>query len=388
MATDPSNPGGNTNDNTIANGLAGGTAGNPPGYAATGGAGNPGASGGAVDANGNEVVVVGKTHISLDPRVQGSTLITVGGTMQIQASPTEVNGALSKAPPTGTQTVPKQMTVADIIQQYASWTSTQKGQFTSQAQSAGLIATAHPSDAELAQAWALVVEEGALQGKNPNDLIKSAADGGWQSIKPTLQPADAGLTGAGDAAKGSGSTTGSQNTTDTTSTLNKTTQTSYVSYMDPATAQSVYADSMYRLMGRMPTSQEYQAYLKSLYTYEDEANTGKFESGVILKDNQRIDTASGKVVDTKTGQPVPDSEIQRVGTQNITNNGDQTVQQNIVSQRGIGTSGAAFLASQDIMNNPEYGAYQAYTTYFSALQKALAGPGQGMTGSGPTNATV
>lgn len=349
------------------------------------------------DSQGNEIIVVGSTKVSVDSRVKGADPVKRAGTTTIKVVGANVinqqdsRGGLKQGAATNqTQTVQKQASLKAVIQEAANWTKTQQNQFKQQAIAAGLISTKNPGYAEIVQAWALVVQEAALQAKTPEELISNAASsGGWQTVSPTIQPSDMGLSGAGgnpatSSATTTTDTTGTQ-TTNTQSTAATTSHTSYVSYMDPATVQGALADAYYRLMGRNPTSAEYQAFLNTVYGYENQANTGKFESGVVLKAGQKIDQSTGTVVDEKTGKPVTESDITRIGGQDINQFSDTNTQKSVVSQRGIGTRGAQFLAGQAAMSDPGYGQYQAATTYFHALQQALSAPGSGMQASGPTN---
>jgi len=263
----------------------------------------------------------------------------------------------------GTPLVNPPDTVLSKINSIQDWyknTGTRQ-QIIDQMYQAGLITSKKaPSIEEVTVAWGLVVQEAALQSKgvgsvglvSPEELLARAAQNGWNSLKANLSPADAGAHGTGNI----------DNSTET----NSQSQTIYKSYIDPATAMGTLADSYYRLMGRNPTSQEYQAFLNTVYGYQDQENTGKFETK----------TSGPNVgnIDPSTGQPV-DSSGSTSGT---------STQTNVVSQRGIGTRGVQFLAGQQAIASPEEGAYQAATTYFNAFVKALSGPAAGMQASGPT----
>ncbi len=216
---------------------------------------------------------------------------------------------------------------------------------------AGLLTTTkNPSAEEVTLAWALVVQEASLKGQiTPQELLAKAAQGGWNATNPTLSASDGQLRGTGEY----------QNSSDTSS------QTIYKSYLDPATVMGAQADAWYRLVGRNPTSAEYQAFLSQVYGYQQAENTGKFEGK---------DKIPG-TIDPTTGQMVP---------QDQTAPGTSTTQTNVVSQRGIGTRGLEFLAGQAALAQPETGPYQAATTYMNAFVKALSGPAAGMSASGPT----
>lgn len=254
-------------------------------------------------------------------------------------------------------------TVLSKIQSIQEWYKNQgtRQQIINQMYQAGLITSKKaPSIEEVTVAWGLLVQEAALQSKgtgslgqiSPEELLAKAAQQGWNSLNANLSPADAGAHGTGNI----------NNSTETSSQS----ETIYKSYIDPATAMGTLADAYYRLMGRNPTPQEYDAFLKTVYGYQEQENTGKFESKTTGPNVGNIDPT--------TGQPVDSS-----GTTSGT-----STQTNVVSQRGIGTRGVQFLAGQQAIASPEEGAYQAATTYFNAFIKALSGPAAGMQASGPT----
>jgi len=321
---------------------------------------------------------------------------TVPGAGPAKSSDFSSTGGKSMAPAleSTNQKAPFSLQGKDVIatvQEYDNWSADQKNQFKNQAYQLGLTNSKNASATQVALAWQTVVETAAQEQKTPASILSAAQKAGsWNAMTTTsgVHPNDIGAAGSGNTnsqADGTtGSTTGSQGITSTQSQQNMTTKTSYTSYLDPATVQGTLADAYQRLMGRNPTPAEYKAFLDSVYSYENDANSGKFETGVVLKDGQKIDAKTGKVVDTKTGAVVPESAITRLGTDATTNTGDTNTQKNIVSQRGLGTRGAQFLAGQAAMQNPEEGTYQASTTYFNALIKALSGPAAGMSASGPT----
>lgn len=236
----------------------------------------------------------------------------------------------------------------------------QRTKYIEQMYEAGLLSTKKsPSAAEVTLAWQLLVQEAALQTADgneqlstPDKVLAQAAQQGWNNINAKQSLGDVGVQGTGNQG----------NSTSTSSTS----QTIYKSYIDPATAMGTLADAWYRLVGRNPTPQEYQAFLNTVYGYQDQENTGKFET----KD---VGPNTGQV-DPTTGQPVD-----QTGT-----TGGTSTQTNVVSQRGIGTRGLQFLAGQQAIASPEEGAYQGATTYFNAFVKALQAPASGMQASGPT----
>lgn len=258
----------------------------------------------------------------------------------------------------------KLQTVQSALNSIQDWygNTTTRQKYIDEMYAAGLITSKKsPSATEVALAWQLVVQESALQIMDPNgdmhlyspdDVLAKAAQSGWNAMGAHQAPGDVQVVGTGNL----------NNSQDTSSQAT----TVYKSYVDPATAMGTLADSYFRLMGRNPTQGEYQAFLNTVYNYQEQENTGKFET-----------TSKGPntgAVDPTTGMPVDQS-----GT-----TGGTSTQTNVVSQRGIGTRGLQFMAGQQALASPEEGAYQAATTYFNAFIKALQGPASGMEASGPT----
>lgn len=358
---------------------------------------------GQTDSSGNNVIHVGGYTISLDPRVAAADAVLQVGQMFVNAKPVEDRGGIKTAPPGNKVSAPKQASIVSVLQQFNNWTTTQYNAFREQAFNAGLTSTKSASKTEVLGAWQTVVEESVLQKKTPEDLIGSASKNGWSSINPTLQPGDHGLGGSGNRSGQGGSTvTNTTSTTDATTSSDQTTarntvnNTTYVSYLDPATAQQTLSTTFKQLMGRAPTQHEYQAFLDSLYSYQDKANTGTFETkdsnGNTVANAKTQTTAGSARTSNVTGGPgTGTSSGPAVDTVNTTNNsnantvgsssGTTDTNTSIVKQRGVGAGGVDFMAQQQAMSSPEYGQYQAATTYFNALIKALAGPASGMTAS-------
>lgn len=258
----------------------------------------------------------------------------------------------------------KLMTVQSALNTIQDWygNATTRQKYIDEMYSAGLISSKKsPTASEVALAWQLVVQESALQVTDPNgdmhlyspdDVLAAAAKSGWSAINAHQAAGDAGVNGTGNL----------NNATDATNQ----TETVYKSYVDPATAMGTLADSYFRLMGRNPNPSEYNAFMTSLYGYQNEVNTGS--------DKTTSKGPNTGQLDPTTGLPVDQS-----GTSGGTN-----TQTNVVSQRGIAQRGIQFLAGQQALQSPEEGAYQAATTYFNAFIKALQGPAAGMEASGPT----
>lgn len=291
----------------------------------------------------NGTVTVGSYTLGLNSGVNPTDTVRTAGTHSIGTGGRALgeDGSVTHASPATQES--NSDTVAHLLQQFNGWTTTQFEQFRQQAYQMGLTTTRTAAKAEVLVAWQTVVEEAAKDNLSTTDVINQAVSGGWNSINPQIAPGDNGLAGTG-------------NINNSPDPSNSTTQTTYTSYMDPATVQGTLADAYQRLLGRNPTTAEYQAFLKSVYSYEDQENTGKFDSKT--NTTQNAGGGSGKTSNTL---------------------------ENIISQRQVATRGAEFLAGQNAMANPEEGAYQAATTYFNAFAKALAGPAAGMQASGPTN---
>lgn len=315
----------------LMSGSAAGTAPSVPGY------GSNATSSMSIGGFGGPQVTIAGNTLTLSSGITANSVLPTGDA----GPPTGLTGGQPpQAIPRSSQTETITTALTNFYNQINTDT-TFKDQFAQQAKQAGLISSATASKGELLIAFQAVAEEASQSNQSWQTVLQSASTGGWTSINPNRNTTDYGLSGTGNLGNAPESAT-------------NTTQTDYVSYMDPATAQGALADSYYRLLGREPTSQEYQAFLTSLYSYQNNVNQGTYES-----------TQTGKQGNAQSG------------TNTVT-------QKNEITQRGVGTRGAQFLASQQAMDNPSYGPYQAATTYFNAFMKALSGPAQGMSGSGPT----
>jgi len=333
----------NPGDSAISNALNGGSAGTAPPVPGYDGSVAPGAA-----PSTGLTVAVGSYNLSLNSGVKPTDQVMIGGGHQTATVAGRQlldngGGVQTKASVATANTA----TVASQLQAFNSWSTNDYQKFRDQAYAMGLTASKSAGKAEVLVAWQTVVEEAAKENKAIPDIVKVASAGGWSALKPQIVPADNGLGGTGNA----------NNSPDAS---NSTSQTNYVSYMDPATAQGTLADSFQKLLGRAPTGAEYQAFLNSLYSYQDDENTGKFEakSSTSANPGQATDASGGSGASSNTTT-------------------------NTVSQRQVGARGAGFLADQAAIANPAEGAYQAATTYFNAFQKALSGPAAGMAPSGP-----
>lgn len=336
-------------------------AGNTPALPAD--AGNPNAPGATPQ------VPQSGTIIDSDPNNSGlpTATIDVNGKLITITLNSNIRGALPIGPVgPGTMTAEqsKKWNFTTALNSITTWyqNSSTRQKYIDEMYAAGLISSKKsPSAEEVTRAWALVVQESALQIQDPNgdihlfspdDVLAKAAEGGWNAANFKQSPGDAQVIGNGN-----------QNNSPETSSQSETV---YKSFVDPATAMGTLADSYFRLMGRNPTQGEYNAFLQSVYNYQEQENTGKFET-------KQTGPNTG-ATDPTTGMPVNQSGI----------TGGTSTQTNTVSQRGIGTRGIQFMAGQQALASPEEGAYQAATTYFNAFIKALQAPASGMEASGPT----
>lgn len=289
-------------------------------------------------------VTVGSYTLGLNSGVKPTDRVKVDRTEAIGSGGRELdvggNGVAGRANPAAQ--VQASDTVASQLQAFNGWSTPQHETFRQQAYQMGLTSSKTAGEAEVLVAWQTVVEEAAKDGLTPGQVIKTAVSGGWNSLNPSIEPSDNGLAGTGNA----------NNSPDAS---NSTTQTTYTSYLDPATVQGALADAWQRLLGMNPSSADYQAFLNQVYKYEDQENTGKFDDKTTAKQNAGNGTGASS-----------------------------NVNENVISQRQIGTRGLEFLAGQSAMANPQEGAYQAATTYFNAFAKALSAPAAGMQASGPT----
>lgn len=321
--------------------------------------GNPNApnSGGPILSQSGNIQVDPSTGLPVATIVVNGKLITLTLSSDIKATQPVATG-------TRVDDIESFQTALNSIQTWYS-NNTQRQKYIDEMYAAGLLSSKKaPSAAEVAFAWQLVTQEAALQYatessptemRSPDSVLAAAAKAGWNNLIGVRQaPGDVGVNGTGNL----------NNAVDSTSQS----ETVYKSYVDPATAMGTLADSYFRLMGRNPTSGEYNAFMTTLYNYQNEVNTGSDKTVTKSPD-------MGANVDPTTGLPVDPSGTTTSGT---------NTQTNTVSQRGIGTRGVQFMAGQQALASPEEGAYQAATTYFNAFIKALQGPAAGMEASGPT----
>lgn len=303
-------------------------------------------------------------NIQVDPNTSlPVATVVVNGKLITLTLNSDINASMPVATGTRIDDLQSFQTALSSIQTWYS-NNTTRQKYIDQMYAAGLLTSKKsPSAAEVAFAWQLVTQEAALQFatqgsdsemRSPDAILAKAAKVGWNNIGARQAPGDVGVNGTGNI----------NNSAETTSQS----ETVYKSYVDPATAMGTLADSYFRLMGRNPKPEEYNAFLSTLYGYQNEVNTGSDKTTTKGPD-------TGTTFDPSTGLPVNQSGPTTSGT---------NTQTNTVSQRGIGTRGVQFMAGQQALASPEEGAYQAATTYFNAFIKALQGPAAGMEASGPT----
>lgn len=255
---------------------------------------------------------------------------------------------------TATTQPQSQASVSSLLNSFYNSLSNQtfKASFAQQAYQAGLVSSTTVSDSQLLTAYQAIVEQAATSGSTWENVLSQASEVGWSNLPSTTPTTTYGLSGTG------------QPDSQAASTTNTTTET-YVSYMDPATAQGTLADSYYRLLGRLPTQAEYQSFLTSLYSYQQNENSGTYNET------------------TKTPNTSPTTADAAASAPTTTTATGANTSENVIKQQGVGVRGAEFLAAQQAMNDPGYSAYQASTTYFHAFMQSLGGPGAGLEGSGP-----
>lgn len=116
----------------------------------------------------------------------------------------------------------------------------------------------------------------------------------------------------------------------------KTTTATRTDFTDPATARAIATNAFQSLMGRDPGQGEIAAFAQALASSE--------ASNPVTQSTTTTYDAQGNATDTNT-----------------------------TSAGGVSTDGKALLASDQAKKNPEYGAYQAATTYMNALDSAVYG---------------
>lgn len=114
----------------------------------------------------------------------------------------------------------------------------------------------------------------------------------------------------------------------------KTTRTTDTSLTSRIDSDAIFKSAAQSLLGRAPTAAEYQAFYGNLNSQERANPT------------------------TATTTTTTDAEG------NVTSS-------NRVSEGGLGAGGAQMIAQRQAEQNPEYGAYQASTTYMNALMQTI-----------------
>ncbi len=212
------------------------------------------------------------------------------------------------------------------------------------AQLAGIVTTTHPTEAEFATAYASLAAEAAnyyaIGNKvTPNDVLN-------------MDLADRGLKidDKGNVVQADGSPLGQA--------VDKTQSVTTTEFTDPGTAFMILHNNMQAMLGRDPTPQEIQQYLSALHAYEA-SHPNQTSTTIGATSNGVAVDANGNVVDT-SGQ-----------TDTVKS---QTVSEGTSRPFGATSPTGDMVARNQIMQTPDYGAYQAATTYMSALLAAIKGP--------------
>lgn len=198
----------------------------------------------------------------------------------------------------------------EVSNQYYMWDDATKQKFSSQLALTGAD-TSRMSDAQLQKAWASYVAQAGAYWQNGNGRGLTP----WDIMSMDRSNREQ-----------QGPT---KSTSTSTSTALDISTKEDASYIAQQAARS--------LLGRDPTQQEVTKLLGTLNQYE--------------RANPRVTTST----QTSTQQPGGDS------TSSSTSN----------TQGGVSAEGRSMLAQQQLKQNPEYGAYQAATTYFNDLMQVL-----------------
>jgi hypothetical protein len=116
-----------------------------------------------------------------------------------------------------------------------------------------------------------------------------------------------------------------------TTRTTKTTDTSLTSRVD---SDAIFKSAAQSLLGRAPTDSEYQSFYANLNSQE--------RANPTVATTTSTTDAEGNVVESSR-----------------------------TSQGGLGAGGAQLIAQRQAEQNPEYGAYQASTTYMNALMQTI-----------------
>lgn len=215
------------------------------------------------------------------------------------------------------------LTESEALAQFYGWVGTPKmDQWGDHLVRAGVI---DPEDARdygtLAKWWETAVKEAGAATGAKRDIDP------WKMVE---------FMGSASGASGSG---GRSKATQPKFTGAKTQTDKSVDLTDPATAQAMVHDILSAQLGRRARPEEVSAFT------------------AVLNNAER----ANPVTTTSTTNYVE----------------DEAVSQSSTSSGGLSAAGGQELLTQQAMAKPEYGAYQAATTYFNVLQQAIGAPVQG-----------
>jgi hypothetical protein len=226
--------------------------------------------------------------------------------------PEALAGESDKAVARGRQGVgaPKVQNYNDVVNQFYLWDDATKQKFRSQLALTGADVQ-HMNDAQLQKAWSGYVAQSGAYWQNGNGKGLTP----WDVMSMDM---------ANREKQGPIKST----STNTSTALDISTRED-ANYIAQQAARS--------LLGRDPTQQEISRLLGTLNQYE--------------RDNPRVTTST----QTSTQQP----------------GGDTTSESSSTAQGGVSAEARNMLAQQQLKQGPEYGAYQAATTYFNDLMQVL-----------------
>lgn len=272
--------------------------------------------------------------------VAASAALNDGSTVWLGVTAADAHGPGTYTPPTDITT-----TLGEARKGYYQMSRQDQLNFQVEAQLAGIVTSTHPTEAEFATAYAGLANEAANYYAIGNHYVSPT-----DVLNLDLANRGLKIDDSGKLVQADGSPLGQA--------VDKTQSVTTTEFTDPGTAFMILHNNMQAMLGRDPTPQEIQQYLSALHAYEaahpnmTSTTIGPAANGVSVDANGNVTDTSGQT-DTVKSQTVSEGTSRPFGATSPT--GDM-------------------VARQQIMQTPEYGAYQAATTYMSALLSAIKGP--------------
>lgn len=132
-----------------------------------------------------------------------------------------------------------------------------------------------------------------------------------------------------------------------------------VDISNPEQSRALVQDVLSKALGRWATGDELGEFVGTLNTYQ--------------RENPSVSTRTSVTTPSDTTQSTTQSADGSVSAQSSKTTGGET-SSSTTNQQGATAEGGQQLLLENAMEQPDYGAYQASTTYYNALLQSLAAP--------------